>query len=61
MTIRRFFIVLVRGIFLKGMSFEDVFYNLIPLFIIAMLTLSLASLTFIRKLDLYKIKLKFKF
>lgn len=47
----RFFMVLVRGIFLKGMSFEDVFYNLIPLFIIATLTLSLASMTFKRKLD----------
>lgn len=47
----RFFMVLVRGIFLKGMNFEDVFYNLIPLVIIAIITLSLASMTFKRKLD----------
>lgn len=47
----RFFMVLVRGIFLKGMSLEDVFYNLIPLIIIAFITLSLASMTFKKKLD----------
>lgn len=47
----RFFMLLVRGIFLKGMSFNDVFYNLIPLVLIAILTLSLAALTFKRKLD----------
>lgn len=51
----RFFMILVRGIFLKGMSFEDVFYNLIPLIIIAIITLSLASMTFKRKLDWLKI------
>lgn len=47
----RFFIVLTRGIFLKGMDFQDVFVNLIPLIIIAAITLSLASWTFKRKLD----------
>lgn len=47
----RFFIVLTRGIFLKGMGFQDVCINLIPLIIIAIITLSLASWTFKRKLD----------
>lgn len=47
----RFFMALTRGIFLKGMEFQDVFANLIPLIIIAVLTLSLASWTFKRKLD----------
>ena len=46
----RFFIVLTRGIFLKGMGFEDVFTNLIPLIIIASITLTLAGRTFKRKL-----------
>lgn len=47
----RFFMVLTRGIFLKGMGFHDVFVNLIPLIIIAIITLSLASWTFKRNLD----------
>lgn len=47
----RFFIVLTRGIFLKGMGAQDVFVNLVPLLIIALITLSLASWTFKRKLD----------
>ena len=47
----RFFMVLSRGIFLKGMGFEDVFLNLIPLMIIAIITLTLASWTFKRNLD----------
>lgn len=47
----RFFMVLTRGIFLKGMGIQDVFANLIPLIIIAIITLSLASWTFKRKLD----------
>ncbi len=47
----RFFMVLTRGIFLKGMGFQDVFVNLIPLIIIAIITLSLAGWTFKRKLD----------
>lgn len=47
----RFFMVLTRGIFLKGMDFQDVFVNLVPLIIIAVITLSLASWTFKRKLD----------
>lgn len=47
----RFFIALSKGIFLKGMTIEDVALNLIPLVIIALITLSLASMTFKRKLD----------
>lgn len=46
----RFFMVLTRGIFLKGMGFGDVVANLIPLIIIASITLMLAGRTFKRKL-----------
>ena len=46
----RFFMVLTRGIFLKGMGITDVMTNLIPLIIIATITLTLASRTFKRKL-----------
>jgi len=47
----RFFMLLSRNIFLKGMGVEDVMINLIPLVVIAVITLSTASLTFKRKLD----------
>lgn len=47
----RFFMVLSRGIFLKGMGIEDVALNLIPLVFIAFITLSLAGWTFKRNLD----------
>ncbi|MCD8378529.1 MAG: ABC transporter permease [Candidatus Gastranaerophilales bacterium] len=46
----RFFMTLSKGIFLKGMSVQDIIYNLIPLVIIAVITLSLAGMTFKRKL-----------
>ena len=46
----RFFMVLSRGIILKGMGIEDVIANIIPLLIIALITLTLASRTFKRKL-----------
>ena len=46
----RFFMILSRNIFLKGMGFGDVIINLIPLTIIAIITLTLASRTFKRKL-----------
>ena len=46
----RFFMVLSRGIFLKGMEPRDVIINLIPLIFIAVITLTLASRTFKRKL-----------
>lgn len=47
----RFFMVLTRGIFLKGMGLEDIAMNIIPLIIIAIITLTLAGWTFKRKLD----------
>lgn len=47
----KYFMTITKGIFLKGMPFEDVFVNLIPLLLIAILTLSLAGWTFKRKLD----------
>lgn len=47
----RYFMQLSRGIFLKGMGIEDAISNFIPLFIIAAITLTLASWTFKRKLD----------
>ena len=46
----RFFLVLSRGIFLKGMGISDVIVNVIPLLIIASITLTLAARTFKRKL-----------
>ena len=47
----RFFMVLTRGIFLKGMGINDVIINCIPLIIIAMITLTLAGRTFKRNLE----------
>lgn len=47
----RFFMQLTRGIFLKGMGGHDVVLNLIPLILIAIVTLSLAGWTFKQKLD----------
>lgn len=47
----RFFMVLTRGIFLKGMGFADVCSNLLPLILIAILTLTLASRAFKKNLD----------
>lgn len=46
----RFFMILTRGLFLKGMGAEDVFLNLIPLIFIALITLTLAARTFKKKL-----------
>jgi len=46
----RFFMLLSRGIFLKGMGLSDVVANIIPLLIIASITLTLAGRTFKRKL-----------
>lgn len=47
----KYFMILSKGIFLKGMSFADVMANIIPLILIAVLTLSVAGWTFKRKLD----------
>ena len=46
----RFFMVLSRGLFLKGMGIEEVIANVIPLLLIASITLTLAGRTFKRKL-----------
>ena len=46
----RFFMVLSRGLFLKGMGIEEVIANIVPLLLIASITLTLASRTFKRKL-----------
>ncbi len=46
----RFFMVLSRGIFLKGMGIEEIIVNIIPLLFIATITLTLAARTFKRKL-----------
>ena len=46
----RFFMVLSRGIILKGIGISDVIANIIPLLVIALITLTLASRTFKRKL-----------
>jgi ABC-2 type transport system permease protein len=46
----RFFMVLSRGLFLKGMGIDEVITNVIPLLLIASITLTLAGRTFKRKL-----------
>lgn len=47
----RFFLVIIKGVYLKAMPAPYVFENLIPLFLIAILTLSAASWMFKRNLD----------
>lgn len=47
----RFFLVIIKGVSLKAMPAEYVFQNLIPLVLIAILTLSAASWMFKRNLD----------
>lgn len=47
----RFFLVIIKGVYLKAMPSEYVFQNLIPLFFIAVLTLSAAGWMFKRNLD----------
>lgn len=47
----RFFLVIIKGVYLKAMPAEYVFQNLIPLFFIAILTLSAAEWMFKRNLD----------
>lgn len=47
----RFFIVIIKGVYLKAMPAPYVFENLIPLALIAILTLSAASWMFKRNLD----------
>jgi ABC-2 type transport system permease protein len=47
----RFFLAITKGVFFKNMPFHQVFANLIPLMIIAIISLSLAGWMFKRKLD----------
>lgn len=47
----RFFLVIMKGMFLKDMPPEYIFQNLIPLVVIAVLTLSAAGWMFKRNLD----------
>lgn len=47
----RFFLVIMKGLFLKAMPFETVLHNIIPLMCISVLTLSLAGWMFKRNLD----------
>lgn len=47
----RFFLVILKGLFLKAMPFNDVLENLIPLILISILTLSLAGWMFKKNLD----------
>ncbi len=47
----RFFMLITKGIFFKGMQPVDVVVNLIPLVLIAVITLTVAARTFKRKLD----------
>lgn len=46
----RFFIVIVKGLFLKDMPFTDVLHNLWPLLVIATVTLLAANVVFRRKI-----------
>lgn len=47
----RFFILLLKNIFLKGMGVADVLVNLIPLIFIAFITLFIAGKTFKKTLN----------
>jgi len=47
----RFFLVIMKGVCLKDMPAEYVFQNIVPLMMIAILTLSAASWMFKRNLD----------
>lgn len=47
----RFYLVITKGLYLKAMPTIEVFYNLIPLMLIAVLTLSAATWMFKHKLD----------
>lgn len=47
----RFHITITKSMFLKGMALTDVFYNLVPLVLISIATLSLANWMFKKKLD----------
>jgi ABC-2 type transport system permease protein len=47
----RWFLVIVRGLFLKGMPLDDVMANTWPMAIIALITLSAATILFRRRME----------
>jgi ABC-2 type transport system permease protein len=47
----RHFLVVTRGVFLKGMTFGDVVDNTVPLFVIACITLTSAAWLFRRRME----------
>jgi len=47
----RWFLVIVKGIFLKGMGASEVFLNCIPLALIAIVTLTAAAIMFRRRME----------
>lgn len=47
----RFYLIILKGTFLKAMSFDDIFHNLIPLMIIGIIALSIAAWMFEKNLD----------
>lgn len=47
----RYFLVVTRGVFLKGMTFPDVATNTVPLFLIALVTLTTAAWLFRRRME----------
>jgi ABC-2 type transport system permease protein len=46
----RYFLVVVRGIFLKGIGLDVLWIQLVPLFVIGMIVIFLSSLRFSKKL-----------
>lgn len=47
----RYFIVIVRGVFLKGLPVEEMLHNTVPLALIALVTLSAAAWMFRRRME----------
>ena len=47
----RYFLVIVRGVFLKGLPFDELVANTVPLFLIAIATLSAAAWLFRRRME----------
>lgn len=47
----RYFLVIIRGVFLKGIPFDEVIANTLPLILIATVTLSAAAWLFRRRLE----------
>jgi ABC-2 type transport system permease protein len=47
----RWFLVIVKGVFLKGMGAAEVFLNCIPLVLISLVTLTAAGVMFRRRME----------